>query len=236
MNQAFIKIRIYFYSFIIIAFMIISLCSISSAQEHNPQQFLERSRNQKTQKVTWKKVASYSFDTPATIAECPVPEGAWEVSGGKLRAVDGDRNRAILLHKSVGNPVRIEFEATNTADEEGRLGDITVLLNAVPGKVFFSNGYALTTASYWNNCTTFYKKGRPIARTEFTPVESGKTYRVTLEFNSGHIRYWLDDRIVLEAWDNEPLAMDPECWIGIRTWATAMVVDNVVVMTGTVKQ
>ncbi|MFC1508936.1 hypothetical protein ACFL60_04510 [Candidatus Omnitrophota bacterium] len=200
-------------------------------QKHSQQQFLERSRNQRTQKITWKKAASFSFDIPAAITECPVPEGTWKVSGGKLRAVAGDKNRAILLMKNVGNQVRIEFEVTNTADEEGRLGDITVLLNAVPGKTFFSNGYALTTASYWNNCTTFYKKGKPIARTEFTPVESGKMHRVALEFNSGHIRYWLDNRIVLEVWDDKPLTMDSGCWIGIRTWATSMVVDNVVVMT-----
>ena len=203
-----------------------------AAQEHDPKFFLERSRNQRTQNVSWKVVRTFSFNTPAEISGCPVPEGTWEVGDGTLRSAGGDRNRAILLLHTVGDPVRIEFEVTNIADDEGRLGDITVLLNSVPGKNFFSHGYALTTASYWNNCTTFYKQGKPIARTEYTPVKSGKTYHVVLEFNRGHIRYWLDDQIILEAWDETPLEMDPECWIGIRTWATLMVVDNVVVYEG----
>jgi len=215
--------------FIIIA---LSLHDGLFAQEHDPAFFLERSREQRTQKVTWKETASFSFDNPADIANYPVPEGAWEINSGTLRAVKGDRNRAILLLHTVGDPVRIEFDATNTADDAGRLGDITVLLNSVPGKNFFSHGYSLTTASYWNSCTTLYKQGKPIAKTEYTPVMSGKKHHVALEFNKGHIRYWLDDQIILEAWDDTPLVMDSECWIGIRTWATQMVVDNVVVYKG----
>lgn len=199
------------------------------AQEHDPGVSLGHSRNVRFQKVTWKEVASFSFDNPADITGYPVPEGAWEIDSGTLRAVKGDRNRAILLLRTVGDTVRIEFDATNTADDMGRLGDITVLLNSVPGKNFFNHGYSLTTSSYWNSCTTFYKQGKSIAKTEYTPVISGKKHHVVLEFNKGHIRYWLDDMIILEAWDDTPLVMDAGNWIGIRTWATLMVVDNVVV-------
>ena len=114
-----------------------------AAQKHDPAVSLGHSRNVRVQKVTWNEAASFSFDNPADISKYPAPEGAWEISNGVLRAVKGDRNRAILLHHSVGDPVRIEFDATNTADELGRLGDITVLLNSVPGKNFFSQSITL---------------------------------------------------------------------------------------------
>ncbi|MBN1293974.1 MAG: hypothetical protein JXB48_19205 [Candidatus Latescibacteria bacterium] len=219
----------YYYLYIVYSMIIINTIPVIWAQDHDPSFFLERSRSQNTRTVIWKPEKTFRFDNPSEITECPIPEGKWEVDNGTLRAIGGDRNRAILLHRNVGDPVCVEFDVTNYADGEGRLGDITVLLNSVDGKAFFGHGYALTTASYWNNCTTFYKRGKPIARTEYTPVVSGKTYHVILEFNNGHIRYWLDDRIILEAWDERPLEIDSECWIGIRTWSTLMVVDNVVV-------
>ncbi|MFC1607816.1 hypothetical protein ACFL47_07580 [Candidatus Latescibacterota bacterium] len=204
----------------------------AEAQDNNTKSFLQRSRDQRSQEVTWKKAAGFTFDKSSDLNRYPIPEGKWEIAGGKLRAIDGDRNRAILLTKNVGDPVRIEFDATNTANSEGFLGDITVLLNSVDSNRFFGNGYALTTSSYWNNCTTFYRKGKSIARTEYTPVVSGVKNHVVLEFVHGHIRYWLNGEIILEAWDQEPLEMEDGNWIGIRTWATDMVVDNVVVYRG----
>lgn len=202
------------------------------AQEHDPQLFLERSRSQRISPVIWELVALFGFDTPVDIAGCPVPEGKWEVRDGRLQAVGGDRNRAILLMKIPGDRIRIEFEAVSHTDSLGRLGDITILLGATPDRGFFNSGYALTTASYWNNCTTFYKSGRPIARTEYTPVRPGVKNRVALEFVGGHIRYWLNGEIILEAWDDTPLVIDSGTWIGIRTWATVMEVDDIGVYRG----
>jgi len=210
------------------AFMLIA-CAFAEAQEHDPKLFLERGRNQLTRAVKWRRAFSADFSAPESIAGCPVPEGAWEVRGGVLRAIGGDRNRTILLAPYTGQPLRIEFEATLHADSLGRLGDITVLIGASPGRSFFSDGYAFTTASYWNTCTTFYRGGSPIARTEYTPVAAEAVNRVAVEFAGGHIRYWLNGAIVLETWEEEPLDLPHGSWIGIRTWATAMDVDNVVV-------
>ena len=119
-------------------------------------------------------------------------------------------------------PLRIELEVTNYANPDGSIGDITILLNAENSKDFFRSGYALTTGSYYNSCTTFYRLGKPIAKTEHSPLVSGKTYKVIIELVNGHIRYWLNDEIILEAWDTEQLKMNPELWMGIRTWNTKM--------------
>lgn len=190
--------------------------------------FLLRSR-----RVGDKKSATFSetprirfdFDSEDELGDFKIAEGEWRIENGQLRAVAGKRNRAILLAKCVGQPLKIEFEVTNHANPDGSIGDITVLVDSTVGKDFFQSGYSLTTGSFYNNCSTFYKKGRAIAKTEYSPLVSGKTYQVAVEIVDGHIRYWLDDEIILEAWDPTPLKMEPTRWIGIRTWNTRMDVD-----------
>ena len=78
----------------------------------------------------WKPVLTMTFDDPAALAACPVLDGAWEVKNGQLRAMAGEANRAILIGHPRGDAVRVEFDATNTAGADGRIGDISVLLNA----------------------------------------------------------------------------------------------------------
>lgn len=168
----------------------------------------------------------FDFSSEEKIKNFRIVNGGWQIDDGKLWAVIGERNRSILLAKNVKAPFRIEFEATNYANEDNSIGDITVLINSENSDKFFSRGYALTTGSYYNNCTTFYRLGKPIAKTEYSPLVSGETYRVMIEFIDGHIRYWLNEKIILEVWDSKPLEMEPDLWIGIRTWNTKMAVDN----------
>ncbi|MCA1809616.1 MAG: hypothetical protein ABR497_02760 [Kiritimatiellia bacterium] len=193
--------------------------------------FLQRSRRMRLQPVAWEPVTALTFDTGEALAAGRVVDGEWEVRDGRLWAVAGDGHRAVLLLASGWDPVRIEFDAACFGVGR-RLGDITILLNTTADGEFFKRGYALTTGSFWNHCTTFYRDGMPLARTEYSPLLSGRVNRVVLEFNRGHIRYWLNDEIILEAWDEAPQAMLQERWIGIRTWDTLMWVDNLRVSRG----
>ena len=45
----------------------------------------------------------------------------------------------------------------------------------------------------------------------------------------------LNGQILLEAWDPDPLEMDASRWIGLRTWATTMEVDNLIIYKGTTR-
>ena len=181
--------------------------------------------------ITWEKVASLTFDDPKDMERFHIAEGEWEIRDGALRAVGGNANRAIMLAPSGADPLRIECEVTNFSSG-GLMGDITILLNSLPDKSFFEAGYALTTGSYWNTCTSFYRKGLALANTSWSPVVSGKKNTVVFEYDRGHIRYEMNGQILLETWDESPLVMDPSRWIGIRTWSTLMVVDNVVISRG----
>jgi len=137
-------------------------------------------------KVKWEKQHSLEFSDAAEIASMHSVEGKWEITDGMLRAVEGEKNRALLVAPCGFESVRVEFDVTLFAAKDGKIGDITVLLNAENGdspKNWFENGYALTTGSYWNNCSTFYKKGEMIARTEYSPLVSGQKYKVAVEFH-----------------------------------------------------
>jgi len=188
--------------------------------------------------LQWELVMSQDFDGAQLPAGSLVTDGTWEVRDGRLWATAGGQQRAIMLGPALEPPVRIEFECTNRADpEQGTIGDITVHANAVPGSgaELFAQGYALTTGSYYNNCSTFYRNGRPLAKTEFSPVRDNVTHRVCVEIIGGHLRYWLDDTIVLEAWDPQPLTEWSGRSLGLRTWNTLMAVDRLRVYRGKLK-
>lgn len=171
--------------------------------------------------------------TPDALAKLPTPSGQWGVEQNNLVAQSGDANRTILLAPASYDPLRIELEVTLTSVTENRIGDITFLLNTTNDAKSFTAGYALTAGSYWNHCTTFYRQGKAVANTEYSPLKPDTRHRVTLEYAKGHIRYWLDDVILLEAWDTQPLAMDPTRWIGLRTWNTRMTIHSVKIYTAT---
>ena len=216
---------------------LVSGCSTCNGIPGGDPKSLPGSRAIRLAEITWVKTQSFDFEDPSTLSAFKQINGQWEIKGGKLWAVTGKTERVILLTQCSAGPIRIEFEATNYANDKGRIGDITVLINSSAetrdSPKWFneanSRGYLLTTGSYGNNCSTFYKKARPFARTELSPIESGKSNRMALELNKGHIRYWMNDRIILEAWDDDPLELDPNLWIGFRTFATLMAIDNVTV-------
>lgn len=91
---------------------------------------------------------------------------------------------------------------------------------------YWKAGYALTTGSYWNNCSTFYRLGKAMANTQHSPLVAGKRHHVVLEYAQGHIRYQVDGQIILEAWDETPLPMKPDTWLALRTWDTHMTVHD----------
>ncbi|MDO9527779.1 MAG: hypothetical protein Q7J27_01325 [Syntrophales bacterium] len=206
---------------------LISGCTTSSNHFAEKDKHLLGSRRVGYRKQTFQSqpCVRYDFTSEETIQNFQIVNGKWQIKNGKLWAVSGEKNRSILLAQSRRGPLRIELEVTNYANPDGSIGDITILINSENFDNFFGRGYALTTGSYYNNCTTFYRLGKAIAKTEYSPLVSGKTYRVLIELIDGHIRYWLNDKIILEAWDSKQLELDPNLWIGIRTWNTRMSVD-----------
>jgi hypothetical protein len=195
-----------------------------------PIDYRAKSREVGARAVLWTEASRFDFNgTALTLADWPTPEGEWQLVDGELVATAGEHNRVIQVDVHAPGPVRIAFDAVCEANADGRIGDITVLLNSAPDKRFFRSGYALTIGSYYNNCATFYRFGKPFAKTEHSPVVAGRRHRVVVTFVDGHIRYWLDDKLVLEAWDPEPIVPAPNRHVGLRTWNTRLRIDNLVI-------
>lgn len=198
------------------------------------RKYLELSRKEHDQPVHWQPVLVMGFDDAASLQRLRVKEGRWEILKGQLQAIAGrpDENRSVLIAPCPAGPIRVEFDATLFARPDGRVCDIGIRLNADPDTGRYDRGYGLLTATYFNQATVFYKLNIPLARTEWSPVVPGWRHHVNLEWNRGHLRFFIDKRIVLDAWDRDsPLAPDPTKWIGLSTYDTRMAVDNLTVST-----
>lgn len=201
--------------------------------------FLEASRHEHAPAYEWKPVATFTFDDAAALKDFRITDGEWKIKDGQLKATGnkpGGNNRTILITPEIEGAQRIEFDATLLPRPDGRVGDICVRLNADPQTGSFARGYALIAAQYFNQANVCYRLNIPIARTECSPVVPGKRHHIILEWRlpEGHLRFFVDDTIVVDAWDRAaPLPPDPTKWIGLSTYGTDMIVDNLVISSGT---
>jgi hypothetical protein len=182
--------------------------------------------------IIWKEINRFTFDDESSLREARITNGKWTVRNGRLEALDGEE-RSILLMPCQLDPIRIACDVTCQPNPDGRIGDISILLNKGPDTSYWKDGYLFTTASYYNECSSFYRDGVRFANTEFSPVTPGQTHKVILEKHGGQIRYWLDGKVILEARDPAPLPKGENRWFGLRTYNTRLQVDNLVISTGT---
>jgi hypothetical protein len=203
------------------------------------RQFLEASRNEHSRPEDWKPVQEFTFDDAKAIAPMHITKGQWVVRDGQLLAIGGEGERSILIAPCQWDAVRIAFDAVLKPGADGRVGDIGIRLDADAKTGSFSKGYTMITSQYFNQATVCYRLSQPIARTEWSPIVPGRTHHIVMEFTNnpisktrreGHLRLWVDQRVVLDAWDRDhPLAMDASRWIGLSTYRTEMSVDNLVI-------
>jgi len=210
-------------------FILLAICCTGCATTSHgvgDQAFLEKSRGELGRRLAdWQAVPVDSWTKQAT----PLT-GTWEIADTALTATEGKGNRTVLLMPMPGDAVRLRFEARLTSEhEKGWIGDISILVGVIADeKKYWTSGYVLTSGSYWNNCTTFYRLGKGMARTETSPLRPGVWHVIDVEVAKGVLRYQVDGRVILEARDVEPLAIaDGERFIGLRTWETRLEVRGV---------
>src|SRR6185295_14446174 len=210
--------------------------------EQQLSQYLQASRSEHDHLIKdWKEVAAWNFDDGKMPADFKVYDGEWKVADGVLRAVSGkpDGNRAIKIADCRWPAFRLEFDARLTANPgipAERVCDIGVRFNCDAQTGDYTKGYFLLTGTYYNQATTLYRLNIPYARAELSPIVPGKLHHVLLEVVKPHIRFWVDGRVVLEAWEragkgglnsSDFLDMDPTRAIALHTYDTVMDVDNV---------
>ena len=182
--------------------------------------------------LSWQPLTTVAFDNAEALKPMRVCAGEWTVEGRQLLATGGkaDDYRTLLLAPCPAGPVRIEFDATLFPRPDGRVGDIYLRFNADPDTGSSEKGYGLFVARYFNQDSVCYKNNQPIARTEWSPIVPGKTHHIAAEWNTPHLRLYVDGKVVIDAWDREkPIAPDPAKWLGLAVYDTRMAVDNLVI-------
>lgn len=207
--------------------------------------YLAASRSEHNHAIKrWREAAAWNFDDGKMPQAFRVYDGKWEVADGKLRAIDGkpDDNRTIKFAQSQWPAFRLEFDASLHArpgTPPERVCDIGVLLNADEATGHFRDGYAVLCGTYFNQATVLYRLYIPYARTEWSPIVPGKTHRVALEVVKPHIRFFVDGRIVLEAWEragqgvadgSDWLDMGAKRVLALHTYDCTMEIDNLRVL------
>jgi hypothetical protein len=168
---------------------------------------------------------------------------AWRLDKGELCA-EGARNRGVWLARRIPLNARIEFDARS----ESREGDIKVEAwgdgeSGATGTSYSNATSYLAIFGGWDNqlhvlarldehgpdrhaMPTRPDSDEPVER----PVAVGQRYRFRIERSDGKtIGWWVDDALVHEIEDAQPLAGAGHDHFGFNDWQTKVCFDNLVV-------
>ena len=166
---------------------------------------------------------------------------AWTLTGGEL-CVSGARNRGIWLRRRLPTNARIEFDARSESAE----GDIKAELwgdglSGATGATYDDATSYLVIFGGWKNSRHVLARldehgedarsvetleGAPEPR--FLPVSQGQTYHFKIERRDGRVLTWWIDDFVMHEWDDdEPLAGEGHDHFGFNDWMARVCYDNV---------
>jgi len=155
--------------------------------------------------------------------------GNWRIEGGELH-VKGAENHPLWLLRTLPRDVRIEFDARSESLE----GDIKVEVFGDGASYAKHDSYIATSYVIifggWNNSTNVLARmdehgsdrvvGKP------RKVEPGATYRFRIERIGGILSVWVDEEVLLEMADSEPLEGRGHDHFGFNNWQSDLWFDN----------
>ena len=155
--------------------------------------------------------------------------GNWRIEGGQLH-VQGAKNHPLWLLRTLPRDVRVEFDARSESPE----GDIKVEVFGDGASYAKEDRY--TASSYvivfggWNNSRNVLARmdehgddrvvGKP------RKVEPGRTYRFRIERIDGTLRVWVDEGVLMEMNDPDPLSGRGHDHFGFNNWRSELWFDN----------
>jgi len=160
----------------------------------------------------------------------------WHNTGGRYRVVDGElniqgaRNRPLWLRRRLPRDVRIEFDARSESPQ----GDIKIEVFGDGSSRATSESY--TATSYviifggWNNTLNIIARMDEHADDRAVgprrPVEPGRTYHFRIERSGDTIRAWVDDELLAEMTDQDPLEGRGHDHFAFNNWEADLYFDN----------
>ncbi|MFK7987314.1 MAG: family 16 glycoside hydrolase [Sandaracinaceae bacterium] len=160
----------------------------------------------------------------------------WHNTGGRYRIEDGvlnvrgARNRPLWLRRRLPRDVRIEFDVRSESPQ----GDIKVEVFGDGSSRATSESY--TATSYvvifggWNNSMNIIARMDEHADDRAVgprrPVESGRTYRMRIERQGERVAAYVDDELLAEMTDDEPLEGRGHDHFAFNDWEADLWFDN----------
>ncbi len=159
----------------------------------------------------------------------------WRIEDGQL-TIRGARNRPLWLRRTLPRNVRIEFDVRSESPD----GDIKV-------EVFGDGESRATTESYtatsyvvifggWGNTLNVLARmnehgddrvvGGANGSGSATPVVPGRTYHMRIERTGNRIAAWVDDELLVEMTDEDPLAGRGHDHFAFNDWSAEIHFDN----------
>lgn len=155
--------------------------------------------------------------------------GNWRVQDGQLR-VRGARNHPIWLRRTLPRDVRIEFDVRSESPD----GDIKVEVFGDGSSYAKTDSY--TATSYviifggWNNTlNVLARMDEHSADRVVGParkVQVGKTYHFRIDRRGTKIQAWVDDEILVEMEDPQPLWGRGHDHFAFNNWQSELRFDN----------
>lgn len=156
--------------------------------------------------------------------------GPYKIDNGELH-VAGARNHPLWLKKRLPDDVRVTFDVRS----ESRHGDIKFELfgdgvSYARDSSYVATGYVLIFGG-WRNSKTIIARldehGADVRERRDVKVVSGQKYAFKAERRGGLLRWWVDNELMLEYDDVQPLKGRQHDHFGINNWETPLYFDNV---------
>jgi hypothetical protein len=156
----------------------------------------------------------------------------WRIEDGAL-SIRGARNRPLWLRRVLPRDVRIEFDVRSESPD----GDIKV-------EVFGDGESRATTESYtatsyvvifggWGNSLNVLARmnehGDDRVEGPRRPVEPGRRYHMRIERSGNRIAAWVDDELLVEMTDDDPLEGRGHDHFGFNDWNAQIYFDDLVI-------
>jgi hypothetical protein len=155
--------------------------------------------------------------------------GNWQIKSGELH-VKGAKNHPLWLLRTLPRNVRVEFDARSESPE----GDIKVEIFG--DGTSFASGDSYVATSYviifggWNNTANVLARLNEHGRDRVVGmprrVEPGRVYRFRIERIGRVLTVWVDDELLVQKDDGEPLQGRGHDHFGFNNWQSELFFDN----------
>lgn len=158
--------------------------------------------------------------------------GPYEIVDGKLR-VRGARNKPLWLKRTLPRDVRVEFDVRSESPD----GDIKVELfgdgfSKATDVSYTATGYVVIFGGWRNTMNVLARKDEHGSDRVVGPprkVEKGRTYHMKIERKGDTITAWVDDQVLVQMKDPDPLWGKGNDHFGFNNWEAELWFDNLVI-------